>query len=59
MKTYPHYAVWKDVFEGCWEVVRYDEPKRFTIVQANIRNETKARNACAEWQQREEAKGNG
>jgi len=56
MRTYPHYAVWKDVFEGCWEVVRYDEPKRFTIVQTNIRTATKAHNARAEWQKREAEK---
>jgi hypothetical protein len=53
MSEYPNYATWRDVRLDCYEVVRWDDAKTWTVVQTNIRTHDKARQALAEWQARE------
>ena len=53
MKTYPHYAVWKDHVTGDYEVVRWSTPNMAVVVQTNLKTREKAEAACKIWQQRE------
>ena len=53
MKTYPHYAVWKDHATGDYEVVRWNNPDIAIVVQTNLKTREKAEAACKIWQQRE------
>jgi hypothetical protein len=53
VKTYSHYAVWKDHVTGDYEVVRWSNPNMAVVVQTNLKTREKAEAACKIWQQRE------
>jgi hypothetical protein len=50
------YSIWRDVANGCYEVVRWDSNNNETVVQTNIQTRDKARKALSIWKQREKAK---
>jgi hypothetical protein len=50
---YPTYATWMDHRTGSFEVVRWDGPGQYEIVQTNIRTRAKATAARNIWRQRE------
>jgi len=50
------YSIWKDVANGCYEVVRWDANNNETVVQTNILTRDKARKALSIWKQREKTK---
>ena len=52
------YSIWKDVANGCYEVVRWDNGDH-AVVQTNIMTRDKARKALSIWKQREKAREQG
>ena len=52
---FPHYSTWFDATEDVFEVVRWSERGKPTVVQTNILTYEKAHVALAEWRKREEA----